>query len=131
MQQKAEPVSPDTEQRTKLVAAFLAASRSGNFDALLEVLDPNAVARIDSTAQGIGAPPSLMGAPAIAAFFSTRARGARAYLVDGVPQAAWAQQGEVRIAFFMTINAAGKISGIEFVADQSRLAPMDLEPTER
>lgn len=130
VQQKPEPVSPDMEQRTKLVAAFLAASRGGNFDALLEVLDPNAVARIDTTAQGIGAPPSLVGAPAIATFFTTVARGAHAYLVDGVPQAAWAQQGNVRIAFFMTINAGGKISGVEFVADPSRLASMDLEPTE-
>jgi len=130
VQQKDEPVSTDTETRTKLIAAFLAASRGGNFDALLEVLDPQAEARIDSTAQAIGAPPALIGAAAIATFFTTKARGGRAYLVDGVPQAAWAQQGNVRIAFFMTFNARGKISGIEFVADPSRLSSMDLERTE-
>jgi hypothetical protein len=94
------------------------------------VLDPHAVARIDTTAQGIGAPEALVGASAIATFFTTKARGGRAYLVDGVPQAAWAQQGNVRIAFFMTFDASGKISSIEFVADPSRLSTMDLERTE-
>ena len=130
VQQKEAPPSADTARRTELVAAFLAASRGGHFDALLSVLDPDAEFRADATAQGFGAPGTLTGAPAVAKFFTTIARGAHAYLVDGGPQAAWAPGGNVRIAFFLSVDANGRISGVELVADQSRLALMDLEPTE-
>ena len=130
VQQKEAPPSADTARRTELVAAFLAASRGGPFDALLSVLDPKAEFLADAVAEGFGAPGTVNGAPAVATFFTTIARGAHAYLVDGVPQAAWAPGGNVRIAFFMTIDAHGKISRVELVADQSRLSQMDLEPTE-
>src|SRR5438552_9584223 len=45
----AAPVpDPDLAQQRRVVDAFLAASRAGDFDALLEVLDPDVVFRIDA-----------------------------------------------------------------------------------
>src|SRR6267378_802403 len=66
----------DHTRRREIVGAFLAASRSGDFEALLAVLDPDVVLRADDTAvkmaaarQAVGAPklaPELRGAPAVA-----------------------------------------------------------------
>ncbi|MFT3713582.1 MAG: sigma-70 family RNA polymerase sigma factor [Archangium sp.] len=130
VQGREEPLSADAQRRQQIVAAFLAASRGGNFEALLEVLDPNASVRADATASALGQLSPMAGAAEVAKFFSTRARGAHAYSFDGVPNAAWAPGGTVKVAFFITIGANGKISEVELVADADRLAPMDLEPTE-
>src|SRR5439155_1027970 len=50
----ATPVpEPDLAQQRRVVDAFLAASRAGDFEALVEVLDPDVVFRVD----GGGVPP--------------------------------------------------------------------------
>src|SRR5207253_7945999 len=56
----------DHARRRKIVDAFLAASRSGNFDALLAVLDPNVVLRADSAAVRMAAARQAVGAPRLA-----------------------------------------------------------------
>ncbi|HUO69492.1 MAG TPA: RNA polymerase sigma factor SigJ [Solirubrobacteraceae bacterium] len=63
----AEP-EPDSDLRTQreLVDAFLAASRAGDFDALIAVLDPHVVFRIDAGADSPLARPPLSGADAVA-----------------------------------------------------------------
>jgi hypothetical protein len=76
----------DLERQRRLVAAFLAAARAGDFDALLRVLDPNAVVRADAVASPNRLPAVLSGARAVAgqaAAFGRRARLARQGLVDG------------------------------------------------
>src|SRR5674476_1196717 len=71
-----------TIQRT-VVRAFLAASRNGDVQALVELLDPDAVIRADSVAVQAGASSEVRGAAAVAATFSGRTRAAKLVLLDG------------------------------------------------
>src|SRR5436305_11284324 len=73
----------DLTSQREVVDAFLAASRAGNFDALLAVLDPDVVFRHDPTAVTIGASREVRGASDVARQFSGRAQGARPALVTG------------------------------------------------
>src|SRR5260221_326848 len=67
----------DLTRSREVVDAFLAASRGGDFDALLAVLDPDVVVRADRAAVSVGASREVRGAPAVAKQFSGRARGAQ------------------------------------------------------
>ncbi|MGH2727036.1 MAG: RNA polymerase subunit sigma-70, partial [Actinomycetota bacterium] len=107
------------------VDAFLAASRNGNFEALLELLDPNVVLRADGAAVRAGAEAEVRGAAAVARTFSGRARVAKTALIDGIVGAVWAQRGVPRIAFDMRIRD-GRIVAIDLVADAESLAGLDL-----
>jgi RNA polymerase sigma-70 factor (ECF subfamily) len=72
----ATPVSePDLRRQREVVDAFLAASRAGDFDALLAVLDPEVVFRIDAGGVAPRARPPVVGAEAVAR--QVLARGAR------------------------------------------------------
>src|SRR5919198_2938530 len=57
---------PDLERQREVVDAFLAASRAGDFDALLAVLDPDVVFRIDGGGMPPRARPPVVGAEAVA-----------------------------------------------------------------
>ena len=115
----------DLAQRQEVVAAFLAASRGGNFDALLAVLDPDVVLRADAEAVTIGAEDEIRGASAVAATFAGRARVARPALVDGAPGLVWSQSGRPRIVFDFILQN-GKIVAIDLIADPERLQETDL-----
>jgi RNA polymerase sigma factor (sigma-70 family) len=108
-----------------IVRAFLAASRDGDFAALLTLLDPDVVLRADQTARQAGAPGDLHGARAVAAQFSGRARGARLALINGAAGAVWAPGGKPRGAFAFTV-ANGRVVAIELVADPERLGRLDV-----
>ena len=123
---RGEPL-PDadlTRQRT-VVSAFLAASRAGDFEALLAALDPEAVLRADSVAVSVGASSEIRGAAAVAQQFSGRARVARPALVNGAVGAVWIQGGEPRVVFAFTITN-GKIIAVDLMADPERLGQLDL-----
>ena len=79
---------PDRLRQSRLVDAFLAAARRGDFSALVELLDPDAVLRCDAAAVALGGPKEAHGAEAVAAF-SRQARGVQPALIDGAPAAAW------------------------------------------
>jgi RNA polymerase sigma-70 factor (ECF subfamily) len=115
----------DLARQRKVVGAFLAASRNGDFDALLALLDPRVVVRADGAAVLAGAAQEVRGAAAAAATFSGRARAARAALVNGVPGAVWAPGGRPRVVFDFT-TTGGKIVGIELIADPQRIGELDL-----
>ena len=125
----------DLTRQREVVDAFLAASRGGDFAALLALLDPEVVLRADRVAvqasaprQGEGAPklaPEVRGAAIVADTFSGRARFAQPALVNGAAGAVWAPDGQPRVAFAFTI-ARGKITGIEIIADPARLHQLDL-----
>ncbi|MDP9863744.1 MULTISPECIES: sigma-70 family RNA polymerase sigma factor [Streptosporangium] len=99
--------------KREIVAAFLAASRSGDFAALLELLDPDAVAV------------EVRGAHAVAAFFAGRAQAARLALVDGVPAAVWSHRGRPKAVFTFTVSG-GKIAHIAIDTDPDRLRDLDI-----
>ena len=100
----------------QIVDAFLAAARSGDFDELLAVLDPDVVLRADSTAVLSGAAEEVRGATAVAEAFQGRARAARPALVDGAPGLVWTQGGRVRIVFRFAIRER-RIVGIDLLAN--------------
>src|SRR2546425_1422063 len=116
---------PDLARQRKVVDAFLAASRGGDFDALLAVLDPDVVLRADRAAVQMGASRDIRGAAAVAGTFSGRARFAQPALVNGAAGLVWAQGGRPRVVFEFKITR-GKIVGIELVADPERLRQLDL-----
>ncbi|HJZ72708.1 MAG TPA: sigma-70 family RNA polymerase sigma factor [Vicinamibacterales bacterium] len=133
VQSSPEASDADPSRQREVVAAFLAASRSGNFDALLSLLDPDVVLRADraavlASAGRQGAPAvaeELRGAAAVAHAFSGRARGAQAALIDGAAGAVWAPGGQPRAAFIFTI-AGGRIAGIEIVFEPERILELDI-----
>jgi RNA polymerase sigma-70 factor (ECF subfamily) len=117
--------APDRTRHREVVGAFLAASRGGDFGALLALLDPDVVLRADSAAVRMGASAEVRGAAAVAETFSGRARAAQLALIDGVVGAVWAQRGKPRFVFVFTI-ARGRVAGIEILADPERLDQLDL-----
>ena len=115
----------DLARQREVVDAFLAASRGGDFDALLAVLDPDVVLRADHAAARAGASREVRGAAAVADTFAGRARAAQPALVDGAAGLVWAPGGRPRVVFNFTITR-GKIVAIEMVADPERLRQLDL-----
>jgi RNA polymerase sigma-70 factor (ECF subfamily) len=124
-----DQIETDVTRQRAVVEAFLAASRGGNFDALLALLDPNVVMRADSTV--VSRPrsnmqPEVHGAAAVAGAFAGRAQGTQTAIIDGSVGAVWALQGRPLATFEFRI-AQGKIVGIEVVGDPTRLGNMQLE----
>jgi RNA polymerase sigma-70 factor (ECF subfamily) len=115
----------DPARRRKIVDAFLAAARGGDFEALVALLDPDVVLRADVAAVQMGSPGEVRGAPAVAEVFSGRARAAQTALLDGVAGLVWASGGRPQMVFGFTI-AGGKIVEIDMVADPERLRRMDV-----
>ena len=109
----------------QVVEAFLAASRSGDFEGLLAVLDPDVVFRADAVAERAGAFRENRGASAVAKAFAGRARGAELALVDGVPGLVWAPGGRPQGVFRFTI-ARRKIVAIDVIGDPEHVRRMDL-----
>ncbi|MFC4374826.1 sigma-70 family RNA polymerase sigma factor [Nocardia halotolerans] len=120
-----EPGSVDGPRRREIVDAFLRAARTGRFETLLELLDPEVVLRADQTVVAAGAAAQVLGADAVARTFSGRAQGARLATIDREPGAVWSVGGRVRFVFAFTL-LGDKIAGIEMIGDPVRLATMDL-----
>jgi RNA polymerase sigma-70 factor, ECF subfamily len=110
----------DPVRRREIVGAFLRAARSGDFQALLALLDPNVVVRADAAAQKLGAKVEIRGAELVAKRFLTHGRGARVAMVGGLAGLAWAPGGKLRVAFYFSI-VNGKIAGVELIADPERI----------
>jgi RNA polymerase sigma factor (sigma-70 family) len=126
--QGAPPPDADLARQRAVVDAFLAASRQGDFEALLALLDPDVVLRADPAAVRTGAAAEVRGAAAVAGTFSGRAQTARPALVDGAPGAVWAPGGRPRVAFGFTV-ADGRILAIDLLADPERLARVEPAPS--
>jgi len=115
----------DLTPQREVVDAFLAASRGGDFDALLAVLDPDVVLRADQTAMHTSASREVHGALAVARQFSGRARAAKLALVNGAIGLVWAAGGRPRVVFNFT-TVGKKIIAIDMLADPERLLELDL-----
>jgi len=122
-----EPAGADANRQKEIVEAFLAASRGGDFDALLELLDPEVVLRADETVVARGAGAMVRGAAAVAETFSGRAQAAVLTLVDGEAGAVWRLHGEPVVVFSFTV-ADGRITGIELLGNPDYLRDVDLAP---
>jgi RNA polymerase sigma-70 factor (ECF subfamily) len=115
----------DLAAQRKVVDAFLAAARAGDFDALVAVLDPDVVLRVDRGAPGAR---ELRGIAAVAGEARTFARFtafARPALVNGAAGVVVAPGGRPRaVAGFVV--AQGHIVEIDVLADPARLRELDL-----
>ena len=119
------PSDADPARQRVVVDAFLAASRQGEFDALVALLDPEIALEADSTAVSMGSPEAVLGASAVASFFSGRAQGARPALIDGAVGMAWVVGGRTRVAWEFTI-VDDKIAHIAMLAERDALDDLDL-----
>jgi RNA polymerase sigma-70 factor (ECF subfamily) len=121
----------DVARQQDIVEAFFRASRAGDFQALLAVLDPDVALRVDEAALRMGVrsgwlPAELHGAPAVAEQFAGQAEAAQLALIDGVPGAVWAPGGTPRVVFGFTIRN-GKVVEIELAAETERLSRLKIE----
>jgi RNA polymerase sigma factor (sigma-70 family) len=114
--QGTEPAADaDPARQREVVDAFLAASRAGDFDALVGLLDPDVVLEADAAAVRLGSPAEVRGAVAVAGTFSGRALAAQAALIDGVVGVVWAVKGRPKVAWDFTIRD-GRIVHIDMLA---------------
>jgi RNA polymerase sigma-70 factor (ECF subfamily) len=115
----------DLARRREIVDAFLAASRAGDFQALLALLDPEVVLRADQAGVVMGSDPQTRGAHAVAGTFAGRARAAKLAMIDGEPGLVWAQGGRPRVVFTFTI-AGGRIVAIDLIGELDRIRDLDI-----
>ncbi|HZD11733.1 MAG TPA: sigma-70 family RNA polymerase sigma factor [Candidatus Binatia bacterium] len=115
----------DLGRQREVVDAFLAAARSGNFEALLALLDPEVVLQADDGAVRFGAPDELRGAQAVAEHFSGRMRNAKPALINGAPGAAWGPGARPRAVCAFRIRG-GRILAIDLLADAEGLDRLDV-----
>jgi RNA polymerase sigma-70 factor (ECF subfamily) len=118
----------DRLRHSALVAAFVAAARNGDFEALLSLLDPEVVLRADEQAVKMGAAPETRGAEPVAAFLK-RARGIRVALLDGAAAAVWMPGDQPRVVLAFTTTGQ-RITAVDAIADPDRLRQLDLAISE-
>jgi RNA polymerase sigma-70 factor (ECF subfamily) len=128
--QGATPV-PDVElaEQQRVVEAFLAAAREGDFDALLQMLDPEVTLRVDA---GPGSPLArepIVGAKEVLAEarrWNALAPYSRPAVVNGVAGAVVGRpDGTVFTVVALTV-ANGRINAIDFLVDPAKLARLSL-----
>ena len=119
--------APDADlfRQREIVSAFLAASREGDFEALVAMLDPDVVLRSDPAAVQAGSDRERRGPAEVAEMFSGRAREAKLALLGAAVGAVWAPGGTPRVAFAFTV-VGGKVTAIEIVADPDQLRALDV-----
>jgi RNA polymerase sigma-70 factor (ECF subfamily) len=118
--------APDVElpEQQRVVDAFFAAARDGDFDALLELLDPEVTLRVDAGPGGALARPPIVGRDAVLA----EARRWRAMtplgrpaIVNGAAGAVIGRPGRPFAVVGVTV-ANGRITALDFVLDPAKLA---------
>jgi RNA polymerase sigma-70 factor, ECF subfamily len=134
VQGQAPVPDPDLGRQRQVVDAFLAAVREGDFEALIQVLDPDVVLRADSGRVPAPASQEVHGARAVAELavtFSLVARFSRPALVNGTAGLITAPRPDLVSVMGFTITD-GRIVEIDILADPARLARLDLVvPDER
>jgi len=116
----------DLETQRRVVDAFLAASREGDFDQLVAVLDPDVVLRVDFGHAGESR--VVRGAREVAGqalFYAQFGLELRPVLVNGAVGMVTFQNGEPFSLGAVTVRG-GKIVELDFLADPERLRELDL-----
>ena len=127
VQESPEP-ERDLKRQRRLVDAFFAAARDGDFDALIDVLDPDVVLRIDGGRLRRSGSLVLHGADAVAAHtrtYSNLHRYVIPVLVNGAAGALVAPSGQLFSVMAFTI-ANGRIGAIDALVDPERLRRLEL-----
>ncbi|GAB7105586.1 sigma-70 family RNA polymerase sigma factor [Streptomyces phaeofaciens JCM 4814] len=126
------PESPaaiaDRARQRAAVGAFLAATRGGDFEALLALLHPDVVLTADRFVVPTPRPVTVAGARPVAegAMAATgRALFTGLALLDGRVGLAMAPHGRLRLVLLFTVTEDG-ITAIDVVADRERLAATEV-----
>jgi RNA polymerase sigma-70 factor (ECF subfamily) len=123
----AAPVpDPDLDRQREVVDAFLAAAREGEFDALVAVLDPDVVLRVDGGA--LRPSREVRSAEAVAEqalIFRQGAALAQPALINGAAGFVVIRAGRPFAVAGFTV-ADGKVAEIDILVDPERLAELDL-----
>jgi RNA polymerase sigma-70 factor (ECF subfamily) len=122
------PADPDPARQREVVDAFFAAARQGDFDALVTLLQPDVLLRIDAGARDAGASILARGPAAVARqaasgirqMLTGPAAGLRPVLVNGSAGAVVTTAGRPFAVISFTITD-GKIAGIDAIADPARV----------
>ncbi|CAM3391358.1 sigma-70 family RNA polymerase sigma factor [Kibdelosporangium persicum] len=119
---------PDLVRQREVAEAYLAATRGGDFEALVTLLDPDVVLRADAAALPMGRPVVISGASPVAR--SAMASAGRAMvtevaLVNGSAGLVMAVGGRLAVALVFTF-AGGLITEIDVIGDRDRLAGLDI-----
>jgi len=115
----------DPAAQREVVDAFLAASREGDFGALLEVLDPDVVLRVDA---GAGTFQEVRGAEAVgqrAIVFERLGLDVRLALINGAVGGVSFRDGRPFGVVGMTVRG-GRVVEMNILSDPERLARLDL-----
>lgn len=119
----------DLARRRSVVDAFLAATRGGDFAALVALLHPDVVLRADRMVIPTPEPVVVQGGRTVAEGAMAamgRARFTGVALIDGAVGLAMAPMGRLALVLTFTVTD-GLITGIEVVAERERLAAMRLD----
>jgi ketosteroid isomerase-like protein len=118
----------DLDAQREVIDAFLAAAREGDFEALLEVLDPDVVLRADQGALPVGASRVVRGAATVARQaigYSRLDIVVRPALVNGAAGAVTLRDGKPFAITGFTIRDR-RIVEMDILADPERLRDLDL-----
>jgi RNA polymerase sigma factor (sigma-70 family) len=114
------------EEQRDIVTAFLTAARAGNFERLLEILDPDVVVRADLGPHGRSR--EVRGAKAVASevlAYAQFTRYARPAIINGTPGIVGARDGRPSAVMAFTVTDR-HITEIDIIADPERLTQVDL-----
>jgi RNA polymerase sigma-70 factor, ECF subfamily len=126
----AVPSDADLAAQWEVVDAFLAAARSGDFDALVAVLDPQVVLRADGGATGLSR--QVHGAQTVAGqamMWSRVDLSLRRALINGAAGIVSTRKGQPFSVGAITVRD-GKIVEIDILADPERLRHLDFSMLE-
>jgi RNA polymerase sigma-70 factor, ECF subfamily len=119
----APPDDADPAEKRRVIDAFLAAGRAGNFEALLELLDPDVVFRVHTAEGDPRAEAPTVGAEAVANRILTTGRPfaplARPALVNGSPGVVAEHDGKTLGVMSCTVRD-GRMVTMDIVADPDR-----------
>src|ERR671911_1851855 len=116
------------DDQREVVDAFLAAARDGDFERLLEVLDPDVVLRADFGPLAPTPAREVRGAEAVAGqarFYSRLGLEQHLVLVNGAPGMVTLRDGKLFSVGGFTVRG-GRIVAMDILADPARLADLDL-----
>jgi RNA polymerase sigma-70 factor (ECF subfamily) len=124
-----EEAAGSLADQRKVVDAFLAASREGNFEALLEVLDPGVVFRSDRGTDLAPGAVEITGAAEVAEVILARgtpfAPYARPAIVDGQAGVVVVLNGRLRSVVKFSV-ARGRVVGMDLTIDPDKLSRLRL-----
>jgi RNA polymerase sigma factor (sigma-70 family) len=127
---RVDVATPDPDEdlslRRQVADAFLAASRAGDFEGLMAILDPDVVARADGGKLGTSS--LRRGARDVASgalFFARLADSGLPVLVNGEPGIVGIVHGQVASVLAFTIRN-GRITALDILTDPERLDALNI-----